>query len=188
VLRRPRASARGRRLFVVASPGSRRAAVAGSLLAASALALGAHAATGSDRSAPLAGSIAASFSQTEVSGDALEPAPGSAAPGASGARLAGGGDDPGRARLKLAHYIGVDFQTIPPGGAQLFEIRCPNAAERPLAGGSFAPSHGLVAVNSSRMSPSTEVPTAPRAWYQAVVNIMSVPLQWKPIVTCARRK
>lgn len=186
MLRRPRASARGRRLLVAARQGSRRAALAGSLLVAPALALGAHAATGSG-GGPAAGSIDASYSHAELSGAALEPAAPRAFAGlVSGARRGPGGA--ARWRLKLAHYIGVEFQTISPGGAQLFEIRCPDAAEKPLAGGSFAPSPGLVVVNSSRMSPSTEVPTAPRAWYQAVVNIMSVPLQWKPIVTCGRRK
>jgi hypothetical protein len=152
---------------------------------ASALALGTHAATGSGGGAPAASSIDVSLSHGELSEGALEPA----APRAElapGARLGPGAA--ARARLKLAYYIGVEFQTISPGGAQLFEIRCPDAAEKPLGGGSFAPSPGLAVVNSSRMSPSTEVPTAPRAWYQAVVNIMSVPLQWKPIVTCGRRK
>jgi hypothetical protein len=188
VLRRPRASARGRRLFAVPRPGSRRAALGGSLLATSALALGAHAAIGSDGgSAPAADSVAASFSHARLSGRALEPVPHPHFAGpASGAGLGRG--RLAKERLKLAYYIGVEFQTISPGDAQLFEIRCPAAARKPLAGGSFAPSPGLVVVNSSRMSPSTEVPTAPRAWYQAVVNIMSVPLQWKPIVTCGRRK
>jgi len=188
VLRRPRASARGRRLLVAARPGSRRAALAGSLLAASALALGTHAATGSGGgSTAAAGSFDASFSYAQISGGALEPATPRAFAGlASGTRLGPG--TAARRRLKLAHYIGVDFQTLSSGGAQLFEIRCPEGAEKPLAGGTFAPSPGLVVVNSSRLSPSTEVPTAPRAWYQAVVNIMSVPLQWKPIVTCGRRK
>jgi hypothetical protein len=187
VLRRPRATARGRRFLVAARQGSRRAALAGSLLVASALALGTHAAIGSGGRDPAASSIDVSFSHAELSEGALEPAAPRAFGGlGSGARLGPGAA--ARGRLKLAYYIGVEFQTISPGGAQLFEIRCPDAAEKPLGGGSFAPSPGLVVVNSSRMSPSTEVPTAPRAWYQAVVNIMSVPLQWKPIVTCGRRK
>jgi len=130
---------------------------------------------------PQAGVTAADYERITLAGDDLEP---------TGARIAGSArrakeQEPG---LDLSYYVGVDFQEVGPGGAQLFEIRCPTKGEQPLAGGSFAPVAGLVSVSSSRMNPSPDFPTRPRAWYEAVVNIMSTPLRWKPFVTCANAK
>jgi hypothetical protein len=91
-----------------------------------------------------------------------------------------------RPPVQLKYYIGVDFQTVAPGGAQLFEIRCPHERERSLTGGTFAPAGGLVVVNSSSTNPSPDLPTSERAWYEAVLNLTSAPQQWKAFVTCAR--
>jgi hypothetical protein len=133
---------------------------------------------------PQAGVTAADYERIALAGDDLEP---------TGARIAGSAKGAKGAKeqkpdLDLSYYVGVDFQEVEPGGAQLFEIRCPTRGEQPLAGGTFAPVAGLVSVSSSRMNPSPDFPTRPRAWYEAVVNIMSTPLRWKPFVTCANAK
>ena len=131
---------------------------------------------------PVAPAIAAGYERVVVGARDLEPVnPGIAA----GARRASDDRPEG---LELSYYVGVDFQEVEPGGAQLFEIRCPDRGEQPIAGGTFSPVGGLIAVSSSRVNPSTEFPTRPRAWYEAVVNIMSTPLRWKPFVTCATAK
>jgi hypothetical protein len=116
----------------------------------------------------------------------LEPAPRGDVARLASARGTGASARRKPARLKLKYYIGVDFQTVAPGDAQLFEIRCPNERERPLTGGTFAPAGGLVIVNSSRTNPSPGLPSSERAWYEAVLNITETPLQWKPFVTCVR--
>lgn len=133
---------------------------------------------------PVAPATAAGYEREVVRAGELERVRTGDLPGAG--RAARAGDE--QQRLRLSYYIGVDFEEVEPGGAQLFEIRCPTRGEQPLAGGTFAPTGGLVTVSSSRINPSTEFPTRPRAWYEAVVNIMSTPLRWKPFVTCAPAK
>ena len=91
-----------------------------------------------------------------------------------------------RGRIRLRYYIGSEPQSVASGVAQLFEIGCPHRLERPVTGGTFAAVPGLVIVNSSRTNPEPGLATAKRAWYEAVVNITSEPLQWKPFVTCAK--
>ena len=86
------------------------------------------------------------------------------------------------------HYIAAQSQTVAPGVAQLFEIGCPHGSEQPVTGGSFASLPGLVVVNSSRANPQPGLPTAKRAWYEAVVNITAGALQWKPFMTCEKRQ
>jgi hypothetical protein len=132
---------------------------------------------------PLAAATAGGYEHISLGRDDLEPAGARIAGSARGAR-----EDEREPALELAYYIGVDFQDVEPGGAQLFEIRCPTKGEQPLAGGTFAPVAGLVLVSSSRVNPSPTFPTRPRAWYAAVVNIMSTPLRWKPFVTCGTAK
>ncbi len=131
---------------------------------------------------PLAAATAGGYERVTLAGDDLEPA---SAQRVSGSARAGKDEEPG---LDLSYYVGVDYQEVEPGGAQLFEIRCPTKGEQPLAGGTFAPVAGLVSVSSSRVNPSPDFPTRPRAWYEAVVNIMSTPLRWKPFVTCGTAK
>jgi hypothetical protein len=153
-------------------------------LAAAALAA-AEVVAGSEPQAgvPLAAATAGGYERVTLAGDDLERA---GAPLLSGtARRAA--NKQGSA-LELSYYIGVDYQEVEPGGAQLFEIRCPTKGEQPLGGGTFAPVAGLVTVNSSRVNPSTDFPTRTRAWYEAVVNVMSTPLRWKPFVTCGTAK
>jgi hypothetical protein len=138
-----------------------------------------------DRTAPPASATAGSYEHVVVGARALRPMTRrEAAPARAG--LGRKKDDPGR--FGLSYYIGVDFQEVEAGGAQLFEIRCPTKGEQPIAGGTFAPVAGLVSVTSSRVNPSTSFPTRPRAWYQGVVNIMNTPLRWKPFVTCGTAK
>lgn len=108
---------------------------------------------------------------------------GKAAPSLGGANRKPGGR---RARLQIKYYVGVEFQPVPPGGAQLFEIRCPDQGEQPLTGGMLAHTPGLVEVNSSRTNPIADFPTRPRAWYEAVFNITGATLEWKPFLTCGR--
>lgn len=152
-------------------------------LAAAALAA-AEAVAGSEPQSgtPVAAATAGGYERITLAGDDLEPA---GAPRLSGASRAANEHD---SALDLSYYIGVDYQEVEPGGAQLFEIRCPTKGEQPLAGGTFAPVAGLVSVSSSRVNPSPDFPTRPRAWYEAVVNIMSTPLRWKPFVTCGTAK
>jgi hypothetical protein len=151
------------------------------------LAIPASRATGGGLS-PGAGRLATSYDTGGAIGaGSLEPAPrGKVAPLAPSPPGAGTSGRRERTRVKLRYYIGVDFQTVAPGNAQLFEIRCPHERERPLTGGTFAPAGGLAVVNSSRTNPSPDLPTNERAWYEAVLNITSAPLQWKPFVTCVR--
>ena len=134
------------------------------------------------RGVPVAAATAGSYERVSLGGDDLERV---AAPSVAGGGRAASRRRPG---LELAYYIGVDFQVVEPGGAQLFEIRCPTRGEQPVVGGTFAPVAGLITVSSSRVNPSSELPTRPRAWYEAVVNVMSTPLQWKPFVTCGAAK
>ena len=150
-------------------------------LAAAALAA-AEAVAGSAPAAgvPVAAATAGEYQRTVLRGADLEPAGG--APGAARADR----DEAGN--LDLSYYIGVDFQEVKPGEAQLFEIRCPTKGEQPVAGGTFAPVAGLITVSSSRVNPLPASPTRSRAWYEAVVNIMSTPLRWKPFVTCGTAK
>ena len=131
---------------------------------------------------PVAPAIAAGYERVVVGAQELEPVD----PGIVAGEGRASGDKP--QGLELSYYVGVDFQEVEPGGAQLFEIRCPDRGEQTIAGGTFSPVGGLIAVSSSRVNPSTEFPTRPRAWYEAVVNIMSTPLRWKPFVTCGTAK
>jgi hypothetical protein len=131
---------------------------------------------------PVARATAPGYERVVVGAQELEAVDFGLAPGADRAS----GDNP--KGLELSYYVGVDFQEVEPGGAQLFEIRCPTKGEQPMSGGTFAPVAGLVTASSSRVNPSTEFPTRPRAWYEAVVNIMSTPLRWKPFVTCGTAK
>jgi hypothetical protein len=151
-------------------------------LAAAALAA-AEAVGGSEPRAgvPLAVATVGGYQHITLAGDDLERAGAPIAGSARGAKE----ENPA---LDLSYYVGVDYQEVEPGGAQLFEIRCPTRGEQPLGGGTFAPVAGLVSVSSSRMNPSPDFPTRPRAWYEAVVNIMSTPLRWKPFVTCGTAK
>jgi hypothetical protein len=176
--RRPRPRRRGRRSFAAA-------ALAGAL-AAGALALpGAGGGSSADDGAPLAAAIGQRYERVTLAGGELERA---GAPDPAGFANAARATDRGDRRLRLSYYVGVDFQEVPPGGAQLFEIRCPTKGEQPLAGGIFAPVPGVVTVSSSRINPDPDFPTRPRAWYQAVVNIMGTTLRWKPFVTCGTAK
>jgi hypothetical protein len=131
---------------------------------------------------PLAAATTGGYERVMLAGDDLEPA---SAERVSGSPRGAKVEDPG---VELSYYIGVDYQEVEPGGAQLFEIRCPTKGEQPIGGGTFAPVAGLVSVSSSRVNPSPDFPTRPRAWYEAVVNIMSTPLRWKPFVTCGTAK
>jgi hypothetical protein len=152
-------------------------------LAAAALAAAQAAGRGeTDREVALASVTAAGYDPVVLGPDDLERV---RAGSLGGAGRAGNEKD---ASLELSYYVGVDFQHVPPGGAQLFEIRCPTRGEQPIAGGAQAPVAGLVSVSSSRVNPSSEFPTRPRAWYEAVVNIMSTPLRWKPFVSCGTAK
>jgi hypothetical protein len=154
-------------------------------LAAAALALPAVVGGSGPEAAPtLAPATAGSYERVTIGGDELEPAT-IPQEGVAGSARAGSGEKKG---LRLSYYVGVDFQEVEPGGAQLFEIRCPVKGEQPIAGGTFAPVAGLISVSSSRVNPSNSFPTRPRAWDQAVVNIMSTPLRWKPFVTCGTAK
>jgi len=140
-------------------------------------------------SGPWAGELATSYEPGGAIGTGpLEPASRGeiALLGSAGSRGAGASAQRERIRVKLKYYIGVDFQAVAPGDAQLFEIRCPRERERPLTGGTFAPAGGLVVVNSSPTNPSPGLPTNTRAWYEGVLNITAAPLQWKPFVTCVR--
>lgn len=163
-------------------------------LGACGLGLAALAAAGSgDGAGPTSDRIAAGYAVHRIAGAELEPASGPQvavlrAPAPSTASANGKPKKKRRAGLRLKYYIGVDFQAVPPGGAQLFEIRCPTRGEQPLTGGMFAPLPGLVAVNSSQTNPQPGFPSRPRAWYQAVVNLQATALQWKPFVTCGAPK
>jgi len=188
--RRPRASRAGAP-FLFAEPVARFWPAAIAVLAAAGAGLATFTAAGVGAGAvPPADLIAARYSTVLIPGSELERAPSHDVAGVRAGPEAGpakGKPDSG-GRLELSYYIGVDFQTVPPGGAQLFEIRCPTRGEQPLTGGPFAPVTGLVAVNSSQTNPQLGFPSRPRAWYQAVVNITSAPLTWKPFVSCGDEK
>lgn len=180
MLRRPCAGSAGAPLLFAAA------------LGACALSLAAFAASGSGEGAAATAELIAGDYQrpVRIAGADLEPAPGrevAVASSASGAG-SGAGDQPAKRRLKINYYIGVEFQTVAPGVAQLFEIRCPTRGEQPLTGGMSAPVPGLVAVNSSRTNPQPGFPSRPRAWYQAVINLQATALEWKPFVTCGGPK
>jgi hypothetical protein len=140
--------------------------------------------TGLERAAAPATATAQRFERVTLADDELEPVSGRGARGAGALRA----KDRTRTRLRLSYYVGVDFQEVEPGGAQLFEIRCPEEGEQPLAGGTFAPVPGVVTVSSSRVNPQPGSATRPRAWYEGVVNIMSTTLRWRPFVTCGKAK
>jgi hypothetical protein len=166
---------RGRRSFAAAATVSATAC-------ALALGLAIAPASPSSGSSAAAGVIAGSYEIGSISRGELVPAASTVfGPGASARRA-----DPKLRRVRLRYYIGAEPQAVAPGVAQLFEIGCPHRAERPVTGGSFASLPGLVVVNSSRTNPQPGLPTAKRAWYEAVVNITAETLQWKPFVTCAR--
>jgi hypothetical protein len=176
--RRPRPRRRGRRSFAAT-------ALAGALAAGAVALPAAGGGSAAHDAAPLDAAIAQRYERVTVAGGELERA---GVPVPAGPLGAARGKDRDGGRLRLSYYVGVDFQEVPPGGAQLFEIRCPTKGEQPLAGGTFAPVPGVVTVSSSRVNPDPEFPTRPRAWYQAVVNIMGTTLRWKPFVTCGTAK
>ena len=181
MLRRPRASARGRRVLAPFRACIRRAL--GAALAALSIGLLTFSppAPGGGSSPPAARIAAGYQPGGTISGSELRPAT------RSESALSGAGS-PGKSRLVLTYYVSLDLQTVAPGGAQLFEIHCPKEGEQPLTGGVLAAVPGLIMVNSSRTSPSADFPTNPRAWYEAVMNVTAEPLQWKPFVTCGRRR
>jgi hypothetical protein len=130
---------------------------------------------------PLAESLAGEYRETfRFSGDELEPA------GRHQRVLMREAAAKKTTTLKVKYYIGTTFQTVAPGQAQLFEVRCPRKNEQPLTGGLFAPTSGLVISNSSRTSPEPTFPTHERAWYEAAYNRTAAELAWKPFLTCAR--
>jgi hypothetical protein len=88
--------------------------------------------------------------------------------------------------LRLKYYIGTEFRTVAPGGAQLLEVRCPLAGQQSMGGGVSSPTPGLVISNSSRTSPEPTFPTHSRAWYEAVTNLTGTDLQWKPFLICVQ--
>ena len=183
--RRPRPPRRGR-LFSLAGSG---AVLVAAGLAAGALAVpGAGGGSAPADGAPLAAFPADRYEAFALAGEDLEPAGDPSAAGASRDAATARAKHPKRASLKLSYYVGVDFQEVEPGGAQLFEIRCPEKGEQPLAGGTFAPVPGVAVVSSSRLNPQPGSVTRPRAWYLGVVNIMSTSLRWKPFVTCGTAK
>ena len=100
-----------------------------------------------------------------------------------GARAAGAAAS--RKSAKLSYFISVNFETVVPGGAELYEIRCP-AKRQPVTGGVFAASPGLAVTNSSRTSPDPDRPTLSGAWYEGVTNLTAGSLQWKPVLVCIR--
>ena len=102
---------------------------------------------------------------------------------ASAARAAGA--EASRKSAKLSYFMTVNFETVVPGGDELYEIRCP-AKRQPVTGGVFAASPGLAVTNSSRTSPDPDRPTLSGAWYEGVTNLTAASLQWKPLLVCIR--
>jgi hypothetical protein len=90
-----------------------------------------------------------------------------------------------RRSAKLSYFTTVNFQTVVPGGDQVYEIRCP-AKRQPLTGGVLSGSSGLAISNSSRTSPDPDRPTLSGAWYEGVVNLTGTALVWKPFLVCVR--
>jgi hypothetical protein len=90
-----------------------------------------------------------------------------------------------RRSVKLSYFTTVNFETVVPGGDQLYELRCP-ARRQPLTGGVLSTTPGLAISNSSRTSPDPDRPTVSGAWYEGVVNLTATSLQWKPLVVCVR--
>jgi hypothetical protein len=82
---------------------------------------------------------------------------------------------------KLSYFTTAETFTVPPGGSDLREIRCP-AKQQPATGGVFAPAPGLAITNSSRTNPRGT--TASGAWYEEVTNFTSVALDWRAHLTC----
>jgi hypothetical protein len=127
--------------------------------------------------APPADSIEAGRDVSVLRGVDLEPV----APlrvGLPGAALS-------RRSAKLSYFTTVNFQTVVPGGDQVYEIRCP-AKRQPLTGGVLSGSSGLAISNSSRTSPDPDRPTLSGAWYEGVVNLTGTALVWKPFLVCVR--
>lgn len=100
-----------------------------------------------------------------------------------GARAAGA--TASRTSVKLSYFMSVNFETVVPGGDELYEIRCPEKRQ-PVTGGVFATSPGLAVTNSSRASPDPDRPTLSGAWYEGVTNLTAGSLQWKPVLVCIR--
>ena len=88
-----------------------------------------------------------------------------------------------RKSAKLSYFVTVNFETVVPGGDELYEIRCP-AKRQPVTGGVFSSSPGLAISNSSRTSPDPDRPTLSGAWYEGVTNLTATSLQWKPLLVC----
>ena len=100
-----------------------------------------------------------------------------------GARAAGAAAS--RKSAKLSYFMTVNFETVVPGGDELYEIRCP-AKRQPVTGGVFAAGPGLAITNSSRTSPDPDRPTVSGAWYEGVTNLTAASVQWKPVLVCIR--
>ena len=144
------------------------AALAGTLTAA---------ATGTGGgSVPAASSIVASRDVTVLRRAELERI---------GPRRAAAGAVASAKSAKLSYYTTVNFETVVPGGDELYEIRCP-ARRQPLTGGVLSATPGLAISNSSRVSPDPDRPTLSGAWYEGVVNLTATTLQWKPSLVCVR--
>jgi hypothetical protein len=82
---------------------------------------------------------------------------------------------------KLSYFMTAETFTVPPGGSDLRQIRCP-AKQQPATGGVFAPAPGLAITNSSRTNP--QGPTLSGAWYEEVTNFTSATLGWRVHLTC----
>jgi hypothetical protein len=167
--------ARHRILRVMRRGRSRRAALAACLAIAAALAQATSGIGGG--AVPPADSIDASRDVGVLRGADLEPVP---AP-----RVALPGAGVSRRSAKLSYFTTVNFETVVPGGDQVYEIRCP-AKRQPLTGGVLSGSPGLVISNSSRTSPDPDRPTLSGAWYEGVVNLTGTALVWKPVLVCVR--
>jgi hypothetical protein len=154
---------------------SRRAAVAACCAVAAALAPATAGIGGG--AAPPADSIDASREVSALRGADLERVapPRVALPGATLSRRS----------AKLSYFTTVNFETVVPGGDQVYEIRCP-AKRQPLTGGVLSASSGLTISNSSRISPDPDRPTISGAWYEGVVNLTGTALVWKPLLVCVR--
>jgi hypothetical protein len=86
-----------------------------------------------------------------------------------------------RKSARLSYFMTSETFTVPPGGSDLRELRCPQK-KQPATGGVFAPAPGLAITNSSRTNPSG--PTLSGAWYEEVTNFTSVDLGWRVHLTC----
>ena len=160
---------------LLAEPVSPRRAIALALCAVGVGLVSAAAGIGGG-AAPPATSIASRYEVRVVGAGDLERVPRSSAPLAA---------ELSRKSAKLSYFTTVNFETVVPGGDELYEIRCP-AKRQPLTGGVLAATPGLALSNSSRVSPDPDRPTLSGAWYEGVTNLTASSLQWKPLLVCVR--